>query len=335
MKKLNTALALALILQTLAGVLPVRAAEAPPLPSSFYGAVTLDGADVPAGTPITAWVRGVQVAQAPSRTTDGDAVYVIDVPADDPATSQIEGGREGQAVLFKVDGYAAGQLGTWRSGVVTELNLDAVGHDGPDLAVVKDNGETEVYAGQPLTYTLTVVNVGRQAATGVSVVDTLPDHVTFVAAGEGGSEAGGVVTWPAFDLDVDGIAERTVVVEVGDPLAAGINVITNTVSVADDGAGGADPTPVNNTAVDADTVAVAPALAVTTRELLLCAPDDPVLPSLSSFLISSVQEVEYSCGAGEQHAIPHRRLCTYPDHRLPSAGAGSYLGGVPGIRGMC
>ncbi len=310
MKKLNAALALALILQTLAGALPVQAAEAPPLPSSFYGTVTLDGADVPAGTPVTAWVRGVQVAQAPSRTTDGDSVYVIDVPADDPATPQIEGGREGQAVLFKVDGYAAGQLGTWRSGVVAELNLAAVGHDGPDLAVVKDNGETEVYAGQPLTYTLTVVNVGRQGATGVSVVDTLPDHVTFVAAGEGGSEAGGVVTWPAFDLDVDGIAERTVVVEVGDPLAAGVNVITNTVSVADDGAGGADPTPVNNTAVDADAVAAAPALAVSTRELLLCAPDDPVLPSLSSFLISSVQEVEYSCGAGELSTGARDRLAS-------------------------
>jgi len=310
MKKLNTALALALILQTLAGVLPVQAAEAPPLPSSFYGTVTLDGADVPAGTPVTAWVRGVQVAQAPSRTTDGDAVYVIDVPADDPATTQIEGGREGQAVLFKVDGYAAGQLGTWRSGVVTELDLAAVGHDGPDLAVVKDNGGMEVYVGQAVTYTLTVINVGRQAATGVSVVDTLPDHVTFVAAGEGGSEADGVVAWPAFDLDVDGIAERTVVVEVGDPLAAGVNVITNTVSVADDGAGGADPTPINNTAVDADTVAAAPALAITTRELLLCAPDDPVLPSLSSFLISSVQEVEYSCGEGALSTGARDRLAS-------------------------
>ncbi|MBC7084657.1 MAG: DUF11 domain-containing protein, partial [Firmicutes bacterium] len=55
----------------------------------------------------------------------------------------------------------------------TDEDVDGV-EASPDLVVVKDDGETVVGAGQVLTYTVVVENVGDQGATGVVVTDTLP-----------------------------------------------------------------------------------------------------------------------------------------------------------------
>lgn len=49
-----------------------------------------------------------------------------------------------------------------------------------DLTINK-TGPTSVAAGDPITYTLTVNNIGTANATGVRVVDTLPSGVTFVS----------------------------------------------------------------------------------------------------------------------------------------------------------
>lgn len=50
-----------------------------------------------------------------------------------------------------------------------------------DLVIVKEGNVDPVNAGDSLTYTLTVTNDGPDAATGVSVVDSLPSDVTFVS----------------------------------------------------------------------------------------------------------------------------------------------------------
>lgn len=47
-----------------------------------------------------------------------------------------------------------------------------------------------------LSYTVTVTNVGPDAATSVVVRDTLPASFTFVSATGGGTASGNVVTWP-------------------------------------------------------------------------------------------------------------------------------------------
>lgn len=79
----------------------------------------------------------------------------------------------------------------------TNLSLD-IGIFAPtDLEITKSDSVDPVVAGESLTYTLNVTNNGPAAATGVTVVDTLPAGVTFQSAtpSQGtASEAGGVVT---------------------------------------------------------------------------------------------------------------------------------------------
>jgi uncharacterized repeat protein (TIGR01451 family) len=54
--------------------------------------------------------------------------------------------------------------------------------DSADIALTKTGEPTLVYAGESLTYTLTVVNSGPSTASGVVLTDTLPGNITFVSA---------------------------------------------------------------------------------------------------------------------------------------------------------
>ena len=47
----------------------------------------------------------------------------------------------------------------------------------------------------------------------------------------GGTESGGVVTWPTFDLAAGDSETRTVSLQLDDPLPAGINTLTNAAAV--------------------------------------------------------------------------------------------------------
>src|SRR5438093_1298318 len=81
-----------------------------------------------------------------------------------------------------------------------------------DLSVAK-TGPATVDAVQNLTYTITVTNNGPSAAVSVVVRDTLPAGATFASASNGGTEAGGVVTWPAAASLANGASlSRTVTV---------------------------------------------------------------------------------------------------------------------------
>jgi hypothetical protein len=106
---------------------PVNAV--PPLPSGFYGTVTVNGAIVPVDLPITAWINGVQYAITDTLNYGSDSVYAISVPGDDPSTAGIiEGGTEGQTIVFKIDQFSANQTGIWNNGTNVPLNLSAVGY---------------------------------------------------------------------------------------------------------------------------------------------------------------------------------------------------------------
>ncbi len=116
-----------------------------------------------------------------------------------------------------------------------------------DLSITKTASPEPVMVGQDLTYTIVVANDGPQDATGVTVVDTLPEGVTFVSASEGCTPpADGTVTCTVGDLASGNVATITIVVT---PDVEG--TITNTAVVSGNEN---DPDPANNTASAVTTV---------------------------------------------------------------------------------
>ncbi len=147
----------------------------------------------------------------------------------------------------------------------------------PDLTVTKDDGATERAAGESFDYTIVVSNVGDQEATGVVVVDTLPDVLTAnscpavpvpctIDAGAG------TVTWNLGALNggaddatpaPNSSVTLTVNVTVDATVASTIDSFLNEVRVDDDGTNGADPTPDDNEADDTDDLVATPDFHIT------------------------------------------------------------------------
>ena len=94
-----------------------KVAAVPPLPSSFYGTVTVNGSNLPEGTLVQAKIDKKIVLH------EGKSVYAIDVPGDDSSTSQVEGGVRGDVIQFVVGGLTANETGIWNSGTFVEFNL--------------------------------------------------------------------------------------------------------------------------------------------------------------------------------------------------------------------
>ncbi len=96
----------------------------PPMPSSFWGTVKVDGANVSFGTIVSAKINGVQYASTTVINYQGEPYYSLDIPGDDPDTSGIvEGGVEGNTILFYIDSIKATQTAPWHSGSIISLNL--------------------------------------------------------------------------------------------------------------------------------------------------------------------------------------------------------------------
>ena len=102
----------------------------PPLPSSFYGRVQINGGKVPDGTVVQALIEGQVYAEGYTQTYAGDSVYGLDVPGDDPGTSAREGGQDGDVVEFEIGGVLADQSSTWQGSTNVQLDLTTVS-DGP------------------------------------------------------------------------------------------------------------------------------------------------------------------------------------------------------------
>jgi len=100
--------------------------EPPALPSRFHGTVTFNGANVPAGTEITAGHGGMIYARTTTIVYEGASYYSLDVPGDDPETPEREGGTAGEILEFTIGGLVAiHPLATWRSGTNETLDLAA------------------------------------------------------------------------------------------------------------------------------------------------------------------------------------------------------------------
>jgi hypothetical protein len=103
-------------------VTPVLAV--PPLPSSFFGKVKSNGANVPAGVQVTAWINGVRYATSAYIIDNGDTVFSLNVPGDDTDTpGVIEGGVPGDTIIFFIGRNQADQTALWQSGKNVNLDL--------------------------------------------------------------------------------------------------------------------------------------------------------------------------------------------------------------------
>lgn len=127
--------------------------------------------------------------------------------------------------------------------VVTRCN--PVAATAPDVAITKVDTPDPVSPGGPLTYTLTVRNVGTASATSVTVNDPLPAPTSFVScvASQGTcTRDGGTVTASLGTLDPGASAVVTLVVTApaGSPCGPISNVATVTAA--------SDSDPSNNTA---------------------------------------------------------------------------------------
>jgi uncharacterized repeat protein (TIGR01451 family) len=206
----------------------------------------------------------------------------------------------------------------------------------PDLVVAVDNGVDTVRPGQRLTYAVTVTNASERPATGVSLSVPLPGQVAFVGAGDGGAVSGDMVTWPAFDLAAGASVTRSLTVTVGRPLPEGTETIALSATAADDGSGGPDITPANNTATDTDGVdpvvdPVAEDQSVTTDEdapvdVVLTA-DDPMGEPLT-YTVLDVPEHGTISGTGAQLRYHPASDYAGPDRFIFSVTAGDRTSNV-------
>ena len=101
----------------------IPALALPPIPSSFYGTVKVDGVNVADGIIVQALINGQVYAQSVTQTYQGNSVYALDVPGDDTDTPAVDGGHDGDIIQFKIGGNLASQTGIWKSGINISLNL--------------------------------------------------------------------------------------------------------------------------------------------------------------------------------------------------------------------
>jgi uncharacterized repeat protein (TIGR01451 family) len=120
---------------------------------------------------------------------------------------------------------------------------------GTDMSISKSDNPDPVYAGQLLSYGITVRNNGPNLALGVTVTDTLPSSVTYISDNDSCVEGPvGTLVCDVGDLAVGASASFDILVEVDADLVAtagGVPTLLNTAEVASDRS---DPDPSNNVA---------------------------------------------------------------------------------------
>lgn len=139
----------------------------------------------------------------------------------------------------------------------------------PDLSISKSDADVRTSAGGRVVYTLNYRNSGDQNASGVVISETVPAHTRFLAADStpgwscaDAAPASSACTFAVGDLAAGASGSVSFALTVVSPLPAGVEEVRNLASITDDGTGGTDPTPDDNSSEDQTPVDAAPDLQV-------------------------------------------------------------------------
>ena len=96
-------------------------------------------------------------------------------------------------------------------------------------ALIKESGTVLGFAepGEQLTYRLTLSNDGGADVSGYKLTDVFDANATFVSAGNGGIASGHTITWDNLTVKAGTPLEIEVVVQVVNPIPAGVTHIAN------------------------------------------------------------------------------------------------------------
>ncbi|MEL6923059.1 MAG: gliding motility-associated C-terminal domain-containing protein, partial [Bacteroidota bacterium] len=100
-----------------------------------------------------------------------------------------------------------------------------------DLALIKTANVSEVGSGDEVRFTITVANQGSLDAHDFTVVDLIPNGMSFVSADNGAVEFGGVVTWIIPDLEPGETIDLTVTLRADNTL---LGSFRNWAEISDD-----------------------------------------------------------------------------------------------------
>jgi uncharacterized repeat protein (TIGR01451 family) len=143
----------------------------------------------------------------------------------------------------------------------------------PDLNLTQDDGGVSAKPGDTIVYTLLYANRGNQAATGVTIRETVPANTVFApsASTPGWDCVDRTCTYPVGALAggaTDATGTIAFAVQVNTLVPIGVSQVTNVATIDDDGNNGNDLSPADNTATDATPLIVAFALTATKQDIL-------------------------------------------------------------------
>jgi uncharacterized repeat protein (TIGR01451 family) len=106
-------------------------------------------------------------------------------------------------------------MGSWQNVMTQTLFATQIVGGGPILQVTKDGSASTVDAGGTLVYTIRYQNVGNQAATNVTLTDTLPSDVTVMATFPPATQLGQQLKWDLAPLNPNDRGQVVITTTVG------------------------------------------------------------------------------------------------------------------------
>lgn len=208
-------------------------------------------------TSLTGWVDG----QGPSANVGGNispqwSVVKLTVKIPAGATWLILQAESEKTGAKEVT--STGESGAWfGQGVIPLYN--------PELKIAKSDGVDLAAPGDKLTYTVNYENYGYGPAADVTIVDKLPEHVSYVSATNGGvyDSATHTVKWNVGTVDIGQGGQVSVTVELDPVFVAGTSTLTNSASISTSTPGEMDLT--DNTASDPTDVFAKAELSITKK----------------------------------------------------------------------